>query len=406
MHKKINLLKNKNILLCVCGSIAAYKICEIIRTLRKLDANVQVMMTKSSEKFIGKTTFAALSNQPVITNLFPDTPKAGLEHIELSFELDLIVVAPATANIIAKASNGVADDVVSTTLSVCEQPTLFVPAMNYKMWQNQATIRAVNKLKKMNKIVLQPEEGRLASLHMGEGRLPGIKKIMNAIRHVFEIPLPLYNKKILVTAGPTIEQIDPVRYITNFSSGKMGYALADAACNMGGEVILISGPVKLEAHPEANLVCINNAQQMLDEMNKVDLKKIDYIIMNAAVSDYRPEKVLNEKIKHTKNNLLLKLEPVSDIIKEIRKKTDAQIIAFALETNNGEKEAQRKLKHKGADFIVLNYANEEGAGFNANTNHVFIYSKNNQSIELKKDRKDRIAIKILEWVLKLNQSVI
>ena len=175
----MNILKDKNILLCVTGSIAAYKACEILRLLKKDGANVQVMMSKSAEEFIGVATFAALSNNEVLTNLFPNKPKGGMDHVNLSFEVDAIIVAPATANILCKVGNGIADDLISTTLSVCEQKQIFAPAMNYRMWQNQATIDAVKKLKKRNKIVLNPEEGKLASLHTGEGRLPSIQNIMN-----------------------------------------------------------------------------------------------------------------------------------------------------------------------------------------------------------------------------------
>lgn len=183
MHKKINPLKNKKVLICITGSIAAYKSCELIRILKKQEVDVKVMMSKSAEKFVGKATFAALTNNEVMTDLFPDSPKAGLEHIELSLDLDLIVVMPATANILSKTANGIADDIISTTLSICEQPTIFAPAMNYKMWQNQSIMEAVEKLKDMKKIIIDPEKGYLASLHEGEGRLASIDIIMNSIRY-------------------------------------------------------------------------------------------------------------------------------------------------------------------------------------------------------------------------------
>jgi len=398
MCEKINPLKNKKILICVTGSIAAFKACEVVRLLRKQEAKVQVMMSASAEKFIGKATFAALTNNEVITNLFPDTPKAGLEHIELSFELDAIVVVPATANILSKAAHGVADEIVSTTLSVCEQPTLFAPAMNYKMWQNPSVIESVEKLREMNKIVLNPDTGQLASLHEGEGRLPEIDVILSAIKEMLYIKQPLKGKNILITAGPTIEPIDPVRFISNYSSGKMGYALVDAACNKGANVTLVSGPVKLNSHPEADVIKINTADEMLGELQKIDLKKIDYIFMAAAVADYKPANESNQKIKRI-NTINIECEPVPDIIKTISSKTNATIVTFALETEEGEKHALQKMKNKNADFVVLNYANEEGAGFNSNTNHVYIYSRDGKSIELKKDRKDRIANKILDWVI-------
>lgn len=391
-------MKNKNILIAVTGSIAAYKACEVVRLLRKEGAKVQVMMSKSALEFVGKATFAALTNNEVITEIFPDTPKAGLEHIEMATELDAIVVVPATANTICKVANGVADDVVSTTLSVCEQPTLFAPAMNFRMWQNPATIEAVEKLRKNGSIVLDPEEGQLASLHEGEGRLPEINDIMNGIRSLFEIPLPLLGKQILVTAGPTREAIDPVRFISNRSSGKMGYALAKVARNMGAQVTLISGPVSLSPIPEVEMVNVESTEEMAIAV-KNNCGDADYLFMVAAVADYSPANPSDKKIKRNSENKSIILKPALDILKSIRGKTKGKIIAFALETHNGESEAQRKLVEKGADFMVLNYANEKGAGFETSTNRVTIFSKAGNQIELKKDRKDRIAKKIIEYIL-------
>ena len=395
----MNNLKNKNILLCITGSIAAYKACEIIRLLRKEDAHVQVMLSKSAEQFIGIATLAALSNNKVITELFPENPKGGMEHVNLSFEIDLILIAPATANIICKTANGVADDLISTTLSICEQPTIFVPAMNFKMWQNPATIKAVGLLKKRGKIIVDPEEGKLASLHSGEGRLAKLNKIMNAIRKVFKIDLLLDQKRVLVTAGPTREHIDPVRYISNRSSGKMGFSIAQAAKNMGAEVTLISGPVNLDAPAQIELHNIESANEMLETLTNI-IRKNDfhYIFMSAAIADYRTNKI-NDKIKSEYKKINLELYKNPDILQQITKISKATIVGFALETNNGEKEAIKKLKKKGVDYIVLNYANEKNAGFDVNTNHVFIFDKNNNKTELKLDRKDRIAKQIIETII-------
>jgi len=397
----MNVLENKNILLCITGSIAAYKSCEIIRALRKNNAQVQVAISKSAQEFIGVSTLAALSNNKVITNLFPDKPKGGLEHIDLAFDIDLIVIAPATANILCKVGNGIADDLISTTLSVCEQKQIFAPAMNYRMWQNQATIDAVKKLKKRNKIVLNPEEGKLASLHTGEGRLPSIQNIMNEIRKAFDTKLYLENKNVLVTAGPTREAIDPVRFISNRSSGKMGYAIAKSAKDFGANVDLVSGPVNLGDLSEINIIKVETADEM-DSAIQSQLKKInyDYIFMTAAVSDYKVETIKINKIKSDNENLKLQLSKSTDILKKIvASQNSAKIIGFALETNNGEDEALKKLKNKKLDYIVLNYANEEGAGFETNTNHVFLYSKSGHKTEFKLDRKDRIAKNIIKQVL-------
>ncbi len=391
-------MKNKNILIVVTGSIAAYKACEVVRLLRKEGANIQVMMSKSAMEFVGKTTFAALTDNEVITEIFPKTPKAGLEHIEMAIELDALVVVPATANTICKAANGVADDVVSTTLSVCEQPTLFAPAMNFRMWQNPATMEAVEKLRKKGSIVLDPEEGQLASLHEGEGRLPELIDILNGIRSLFEIPLPLQGKKVLVTAGPTREAIDPVRFISNRSSGKMGYSLAEKARDFGAEVSLISGPVSLSPIPEVHMLPVETAEEMAVAV-KNNCSDADYLFMVAAVSDYSPADPSDKKIKRNSENKSIDLKPALDILKSIKGKTKGKVIAFALETHDGEAEAQRKLVEKGSDFIILNYANEKGAGFESSTNRVTIFSKSGDQIELKKDRKDRIAKKIIEYIL-------
>ena len=395
-----SVLKNKNILICVTGSIAAYKSCEVVRLLRKEDVNVQVMMTPSAQKFVGKASFAALTNNEVITDIFPDSPKAGLEHIEMALELDAIVIVPATANILCKAASGVADDIISTNLSVCEQPTLFVPAMNFRMWQNPATMDAVEKLRERGRIVMDPEMGKLASLHEGEGRLPEIDTIMNSIRSLFKHELPLLGKKVLVSAGPTCEAIDPVRYISNRSSGKMGYALAEVARDLGAKVTLVSGPVALSPIPEVEMMMIESAVEMLSTLeNSLDEQDANYLIMAAAVADYQPANPSTEKLKRSKESTSLELIPAPDILKILKPQTEATIIAFALETQNGISEAKRKMENKGADFIVLNYANEAGAGFESNTNRVEIFSKSGDEKELKRDRKDRIATRIFDFIL-------
>ena len=368
----MNKLENKNILLCITGSIAAYKACEVIRLLRKENAHIQIMLSDAAEKFIGVATLAALSNNKVITSLFPKSPKGGLEHVDLAFEIDLVLVLPATANILCKAANGVADDLISTTLSICEQLVIFVPAMNYKMWQSAATIKAVEKLRKREKIIIDPEEGKLASLHSGEGRLADFNKIMNTIRKVFEPNLLLEKKRVLVTAGPTREAMDPIRFISNRSSGKMGFSIAKAAKNMGAEVTLVSGPVNLEDPSQIELHKIESANEMLEKLlTLINKNDFDYIFMSAAVADYCA-KPAQQKIKRTDKMIKLELYKIPDILKLITKKTKATVIGFALETQDGEKEAIRKLQNKGIDFIILNYANEKNAGFDVNTNHVYI----------------------------------
>ena len=389
----MNNLKNKKILLCVTGSIAAYKACEFIRLLKKQDCFIQVVMTNSAQDFIGKLSLSSLSGNEVMI----DEEQSGLDHVNFAIEFDLIIVLPATANIICKAASGIADDMVSTILSICEQPKLFVPAMNFRMWQSQATQDAVAKLRKNDLVVMDPNEGYLASMHKGEGRLPDLHDALNEIRTMLDIPLPLKGKKVLVTAGPTRENLDPIRFISNKSSGKMGYAFAETARNMGGNVTLISGPVSIDPLSEVSTIYIETADDMYNNMaNYLDS---DIIIMCAAVSDYTPLNVLDNKIKSKKQNLSIDMKPTVDIIQSISKKTDALIVAFALETSNGEDNAKNKLSNKGADYIILNHPNKDNCGIDSNYNKVVIFDKHNNKKEFKKDRKDRIANHVMKFII-------
>ena len=271
--------------------------------------------------------------------------------------------------------------------------------MNFRMWQSEATQQAVKKLKDQNCIIMQPEEGALASLHKGEGRLPDLHEVINELRQMLHIKTPLKNKKILISAGPTRENIDPVRFISNRSSGKMGYAIAEEARNMGANVQLVSGPVSLETPSEVNVVNIETGKQMHDEMSKhLDS---DIIIMCAAVSDYKVEDIASEKIKSTKSSISLDLHPTTDIIKSLAKNTEATIVAFALETSDGKKNALKKLKDKGADIIVLNHPSEDGCGIDSNYNKVSILSSDNNCYEISKNRKDRVAKQILKFVINM-----
>ena len=396
----MNILKDKNILLCVTGAIAAYKACEILRLLKKDGANVQVMMSKSAEEFIGVATFAALSNNEVLTNLFPDKPKGGMDHVNLSFEVDAIIVAPATANILCKAATGVADEIVSTMLSIADVPILFAPAMNFRMWENEGTMNAIEILKKRKNLIVQPEKGQLASLHKGNGRLANINKIINNIRKIFDKNLILEDKNILVTAGPTQEFIDPVRYLSNRSSGKMGYAIAAAAKEYGGEVTLISGPVNIDTIPGIKTIDIKSALDMGNKIEQlIEKTDFDYIFMVAAVSDFTPSKYLSNKIKSTSNIQNIKLKKTTDIMSEIVSRSSAMKISFALETEDGEQNAMQKLKSKKSDYIILNYANEPDAGFDVDTNHIYIYSKSGKYTEYAKNTKKRLAYKIIEHIV-------
>lgn len=382
-------LKNKNILIGISGSIAAYKACDIIRYLMKNNCQVQAVMTESAKQFIGKTTIAALTNNHVIDSVFESNPKPGLEHINLAFEIDIIIVVPATANIIAKAANGIADDALSLALSICEQPTIFCPAMNYKMWRNKANIEAIQQLKNRKKIIVEPEDGFLASLHQGKGRLASIQNILNGIQDALKIKLPLKNKKVVVTAGPTQEPIDGVRYISNRSSGKMGFAIAHCAHELGAEVTLIAGPTNLLPIPGITTINIKTAEQMRLAVN--ENLQCDYIIMNAAVADFRPINITSGKIKKNKMSLSLNLKPTVDILNSIKDKTSACLVGFALETENKEQNAIKKMKEKNLSYVVLNTPNGVDQGFEVDTNRVTIYKKDGQKFQSDIDTKSRIS---------------
>ena len=386
-------LKNKKILLCVTGSIAAYKACEFIRLLKKQDCFIQVVMTNSAQDFIGRLSLASLSGNPVMV----DSEQTGLDHVNFAIEFDLIVILPSTANIICKAANGIADDMVSTILSICEQPKLFVPAMNFRMWQSKATQDAVASLQKNGVTVMTPNEGYLASMDKGEGRLPDLHHTLNEIRRIFDIPTPLKDKKILITAGPTREHLDPIRFLSNKSSGKMGYAFAETIRDMGGDVTLISGPVAIDPPSEISTIYIETTDDMYDEMNKY--LNVDMIIMCAAIADYTPIHKSDIKIKRDNENLSVNMKPTIDIIQAIAKKTKALIVAFALETSDGEKNAKNKLTNKGVDYIILNHPNEDNCGIDSNYNKVIIFDKNNNKKEFHKDRKDRIASNVMKFII-------
>ena len=396
----MNRLKDKKILLCVTGSIAAYKACEFIRLLKKQNCFIQVAMTESAQDFIGKLSLSSLSGNKVILN----KEQTGLDHVNFAIEFDVVVVLPSTANILCKAASGVADDMVSTILSICEQPKIFVPAMNYRMWQGKATQNAVAILRSNKSVVMDPDEGFLATLHKGEGRLPELHHVINEIRLALNMPTPLKGKRALITAGPTREPIDPVRFVSNKSSGKMGYSFAKIIRDLGGESILISGPVAIEPPSETTLIKVETANDMFIEMNK--FLNVDFIIMCAAVSDYSPTIQVKEKIKSKKSSIKIDMHPTIDIIKDISKKTNAIIIAFALETSNGIANAKNKLFDKGADYIILNHPDDEGCGIESNYNKVVIIDRKNNTKEISKDRKDRIAKKIMDFVLESDRLII
>ena len=395
----MSVLNNKKILLGVTGSIAAYKACELVRLLRKAGCEVQVMMTHSGTKMVCPATFAALSGNEVLTDLFPKTPKAGLEHIHLAETIDVLAIAPATANIIAKAATGIADDLLSTTLLACDVPTLFAPAMNFRMWQHETTQSNVKRLKQRGIHIVNPEFGALASLAVGEGRMAEPETIVSAIRELLGTSQDFAGKQMLITAGPTREPIDPVRFISNRSSGKMGYALAQAARDRGAKVTLITGPTSIAPPSGCDVIPVETA----DEMSKAVSERApsqDIIIMAAAVADFSPMTVDVSKIKRKEAPISLELKPTPDILKGLRSVTDAFLVGFALETGNGEKNALKKLKDKHLDAIVLNYANRPNSGVEHDTNEGILFFKDSKvGVPLPLESKIKMAHRILTTLI-------
>ena len=402
------MLKNKKILVGVTGGISAYKMCTVVRLLKKAGAGVRVIMTRSATQFVAPLTFSTLSQEEVITSLWPDnadsSTRAGVEHITLGLWADAMLIAPATANVIAKIAQGIADDVLSSTVLALRCPLLIAPAMDVDMYLNEATQNNLATLRERGYHILNPVEGELASGLVGPGRLPEPEAITAFVESVLEkAPLDLKKKKILVTAGPTHEPIDPVRYIGNRSSGKMGFAIANAAAQRGADVTLISGPVSLGTPKNVSRIDVETASQMLEAVTK-HAKKSDAVIMSAAVADYAPKHPSENKIKKNgaSDGLTLELKQNADILQSLgAKRIRAVLVGFALETENELQNAAEKLRKKNLDLIVLNSTRDEGSAFGADTNVVTIIGKNGKAEKLPKMPKFDVAVEILNRVARL-----
>ncbi len=390
------MLKDINILLGVTGGIAAYKACDIVSGLKKINANVDVIMTKSATELINPNTFQALSQNAVIIDTF-NTPRYwNIEHISLAQKAHVLLVAPATANIIGKVANGIADDMLSTTIMASTAKVVFAPAMNAKMYKNKIVQQNIEKLISFGYQFIEPGSGRLACGDTGIGRLADINEIIGVIVDIVKTDSDLKGKKILVTAGPTREAIDPVRFISNYSTGKMGYSIAEAASARGAEVILISGPTALRTPPGVKLIKIDTALEMYDAVMD-NFKGQNIIIKSAAVSDYMPEAVSEHKIKKDRGNLDLTLVRNPDILYELGKiKEDRMLIGFAAESDNVVENAKDKILEKKLDFIVANDITEEGAGFGTDTNIVTIIDMDGKIEKIGKSSKIDIAHRILD----------
>jgi phosphopantothenoylcysteine decarboxylase/phosphopantothenate--cysteine ligase len=399
---------NKKILLGVTGGISAYKMCTVVRMMKKAGATVRVLMTQSATQFVTPLTFSTLSHEEVLTSLWPENSKASthasVEHIKLGLWADAMLIAPATANMVAKVANGIADDVISSTVLALRCPLLIAPAMDVDMYRNEATQKNLSVLRERGHHILLPEEGELASGLIGPGRLPEPDTIMAFVESILEkVPLDLRKKKILVTAGPTYEPIDPVRFISNRSSGKMGFAIASAAAQRGADVTLISGPVALGTPKNVSRIDVETAEQMNDAVVK-HAKKCDAIIMSAAVADYAPTKPAANKIKKAESlkALTLELRPTTDILRGLgAKKNGTVLVGFALETQDELKNAKDKLRKKNLDLIVLNSTRDEGSAFGSDTNVVTIIGKDGKTEKLSKMPKFDVAVEILNRVAKL-----
>ncbi len=388
----------KNIVVGVTGGIAAYKAAELVRALRRRDAEVKVVMTEAATRFITPLTMETLSGHTVAVTLFPPNKKVGVRHISLAEWASLIVVAPATANFLGKVASGIADDLLSTVVMAAGGPVLFAPAMNDRMWTNPMVQNNVRMLCDAGVHFVGPEEGVLASGKIGVGRLAGIERIVEAVEDILDRSEALRGKKILITASRTEEDVDPVRFLTNRSTGKMGYALAQVAQRRGAQVVLVSGPTHLSPPENVELVRVRTAEQMRRAVIE-RFKKCDALVMAAAVADFRPETFSEKKIKKGGKAWALKLERTADILSQIAsEKGNRVVVGFAVETENPIANAREKLQKKSLDFIVINNPLVEGAAFGTDTNVVTIIDREGGTEELSKMSKVKVAEKIMEKI--------
>ena len=394
----------------VTGGIAAYKAAELVRLLQDRGIQVQVIMTASAREFIAPLTFAALSGQKVITGLFESaegsaSAESGIEHITVAQSIDALVIAPATADVLAKLAHGMADDFLTTTALATKAPLIIAPAMNVNMWEHAATQANLAVLRERGVRIVDPEAGDLACGMTGSGRLAGVEAIAQAVCSTLGLRDDLREETVLVTAGPTLEPIDPVRHLSNRSSGKMGYALAEASRRRGARVVLISGPTRLDP-PEGVLF---ERIQTADEMAEAVLKRLgeaSVVLMAAAVGDYQAESVTAGKIKKHNGSLTLRLKPTRDILSEIAtcRRPGQLVVGFAAETERLLENAEQKLRAKNLDFIVANDVTQQGAGFDVDTNIVTLLFPDGRRKPLEKMSKFEVASRILDEVVELRKA--
>ena len=390
------MIKGKQIVVGITGGIAAYKAADLVRQFRKRDAAVDVIMTRNAQHFVTPLTFQTISCHPVFTDLFGNY-QPEISHIALADKADILIIAPATANIIAKIASGLADDLLSTVALATTAPLLIAPAMNTKMWENPITQDNVKKLKERTITIVDPSTGELACGYEGKGRLAEIEDIVDKTLDILT-PKDLHGERILITAGPTHEPIDPIRMLTNRSSGKMGYALAEASYRRGAEVMLVTGPTTLMPLDHIHTIHVTNAFEMDKAVSK-HYKSCSIVIKAAAVSDYRPKKSFREKVKKTHKTLTLELERNPDILYKMGKNKGSRfLVGFAAETKNLISQAKSKLDRKNLDLIVVNHALQKDGGFGSDSNEVTLIDYEGKVETLPRLKKTELADKILDTI--------
>ncbi|HBN38279.1 MAG TPA: bifunctional phosphopantothenoylcysteine decarboxylase/phosphopantothenate--cysteine ligase CoaBC [Ruminococcaceae bacterium] len=398
------MLKGKTVVLGVTGSIAAYKMANVASALVKEGADVHVVMTKNATNFINPITFETLTNNKCLVDTFDRNFQFHVAHVSLSQKADVMLIAPASANIIGKLANGIADDMLSTMALAASCKIIVSPAMNTHMYKNQIVQDNLKKLKHYGFEIIEPAVGRLACASVGEGKLPAEDVLLDYIRQEIQFEKDMQGLNVLVTAGPTVEKIDPVRYITNHSSGKMGYSVAEVAAKRGANVTLISGPVHIDAPMFVDVVKVESANDMYNAVMD-HLKSCDILIKAAAVADYTVENISDEKIKKQDDDLSLTLSRTNDILKAAgeNKEKNQVICGFSMETSNLIENSEKKLNSKNCDMIIANNLNDNGAGFGVDTNKVSIITKDNiQSLDVLS--KKEVAFEILNRALELYKS--
>lgn len=399
------MLKGKKIVLGITGSIAAYKAAYLVRLLIKKGAEVQVVMTPSAKEFITPVTLSPLSGKPVVSEFFTANSGQWNSHVDLGIWADLMLIAPATASTIGKMANGVADNMLITTYLSMKAPVMIAPAMDLDMYKHPSTQRNLSMLQSYGNMIIEPTSGELASGLEGKGRMEEPENIVAKIESYFASKESLLGKTVMITAGPTYEKIDPVRFIGNHSSGKMGYALAEECAERGAKVLLVSGPVSLKiSHPNVERYDVTSAGEMYAKANEL-FGQTDIAILCAAVADFTPEQSYDQKVKRGVDDLVIRLKPTQDIAKSLglQKKTGQVLVGFALETNDEETNANKKLVSKNLDFIVLNSMNDKQATFGYDTNKITIIESHGNKTEFPLKSKKEVAGDIIDKVLEYSK---